>query len=126
MKLIKNYLMTAKNTNEFIIKPLNFQIDEPKQLEVAMTFKEALQILKIEDYYDAIFNSNSHGELFHLQQYFLLAEAFKENNWDTNEFRRFFELVVKFANENWERPQSVYQHILKFYNELVENYNKNK
>ena len=120
------YLMTAKDTKEFIINPLSSQIDEPKELEVSMTFKEALQILKIDDYSDAIFNSNSRGELFHLQQYFILAEAFKENNWNTNEFRRFFELVVEFANKNWERPQSVYQHILTFYNELVESNNKNK
>lgn len=122
----KNYLMTAKNTKEFMIKPLNLSIDEKKDSDIAITFIDALKILKIEDYVDAIFNSNSRGELFHLQQYFILAEAFKENNWDANEFRKFFELVVEFANKNWDRPQSVYQHILKFYNETVENNNKNK
>lgn len=122
----KYILMTAKNTKEFIIKPLNFPIDEQKKIYYSMTFIEALQILKIEDYVEHIYKSNSTGNLFHLQQYFILAEGFKKNNWDANEFRKFFELVVEFANKNWKRPQSVYQHILKFYNETVENNNKKK
>lgn len=74
-----------------------------------MNFQEALTVLDIEDYAERIFNSNSHGELFHLDQYFTLAEIFKG---DAKWFRNWFENVVKFAEQNWERPESVFQHIL--------------
>ena len=84
-----------------------------------MNFQEALKILGIEDYSERIFKSNSHGELFHLQQYFTMAEAFKDNSsW----FKEWFEIVVKFAHENWERPESVFQHINKI---LVEQLRSN-
>ena len=43
-----------------------------------MNFKESLKILGIEDYAERIYSSNSHGELFHLQQYFILADVFKD------------------------------------------------
>ena len=39
-----------------------------------MNFEEALKKLNIEDYKEAIFNSNSHGELFHLMDYILLHQ----------------------------------------------------
>ena len=44
-----------------------------------MNFKEALSYLNLEDYSERIFNSNIRGELFHLQDYIVLAEYFKEN-----------------------------------------------
>ena len=75
-----------------------------------MTFKEALKILDIEDYANRIYNSNSHGELYHIQQYFHLAK------FDYKDigicFRTEFEEIVKYAEENWNRPESVFQHIL--------------
>jgi hypothetical protein len=75
-----------------------------------MNFQEALKVLGIEDYAERIFKSNSHGELFHIEQYFTLAETFKDNaGW----FRQWFEEVVKFAEQNWQRPESVFQHISK-------------
>jgi len=84
------------------------------------TFNDALKVLNIEDYAQRIFNSNSNGELFHLQQYFMLAEHLKDNSfW----FREWFENVVKFAEQNWQRPESVFQHISKI---LVETYNSEK
>jgi hypothetical protein len=73
-----------------------------------MTFKQALQKLNIADYYDRIFNSNSRGELFHLADYIQLAQM-EDVRW----FREWFEGVVRFAEANWKRPQSVYQHILR-------------
>ncbi len=73
-----------------------------------MTFKEALEVLGIEDYAERIIASNSHGELFHLRQYFVLAEMFKK---DAGWFRGWFEYVVKFAEDNSERPESIFQHI---------------
>lgn len=74
-----------------------------------MNFKEALKKLNIEDYEKRIFNSNSHGELFHLQDYIILAENIKEPDL----FREWFEEVVEDANENWNRSKSIYQYILK-------------
>lgn len=74
-----------------------------------MNLQEALKTLGIEQYAKRIVNSNSHGELFHLQQYFVLAETLGETDW----FADWFKEVVKLAEENWERPESVFQHIDK-------------
>ena len=71
------------------------------------SFKEALEMLGIEDYEERIFNSNSHGELIHLMDYFLLAETFG----DAEGFREWFESIVKWAEESWSRPESIFQHI---------------
>ncbi len=70
-----------------------------------MTFEEALKKLGIEEYSERIFNSNSHGELFHLQDYFMLAEHFDKS------FAKPFRAIVKHAEDTWERPESVFQHI---------------
>ena len=82
-----------------------------------MNLKEALIELGIEDYGERIFKSNSHGELFHLGQYITLAEYLKG---DKEKFRLWFEEVVKFAEDNWERPESVFQHIAKIFIDNVE------
>ena len=75
-----------------------------------MSFKEALKILNIEEYGERIFSSNSHGELFHCADYILLADAFKE---DAEWFKGWFEAVIEWAEKNWDRPESVFQHIPK-------------
>ena len=74
-----------------------------------MTFEKALKILNIEDYKERILNSNSKGELIHLADYILIASTFPKGV----DFRNWFEQIVKMANEKWERPESVYQHIDK-------------
>lgn len=74
-----------------------------------MTFKDALKKLNIEDYADRITKSNSRGELFHLVDYIFIAENVK----NPELFREDFEDIVKYAEENWKRPESVFQHILK-------------
>ena len=76
-----------------------------------MTYEQALKKLGIEDYSERIFNSNSHGELFHLQDYILLAEIFTDTNTDVSWFKGWFDSVVKYAEEEWKRPESVFQHI---------------
>lgn len=82
-----------------------------------MEFLEALKILNIEDYSERIFKSNSHGELFHLEQYCVIADAIKDSpDW----FRSWFEYVVDCAESGWDRPESVFQHIDKI---LVEHCN---
>jgi hypothetical protein len=73
-----------------------------------MTFKQALKKLNIEDYGERIFNSNSHGELFHLADYILLAETAPE---DISWFREWFIWIVEMAEKYWKRPESVFQHI---------------
>ena len=74
-----------------------------------MTFKEAIKKLGIEKYGERIFNSNSHGELFHLYDYIVVAKQFDNTSW----FKDWFDAVVKFAEDNWDRPESVFQHIPK-------------
>ena len=77
-----------------------------------ITFAEALKILNIEDYEQRIFNSNSHGELFHLQDYIIVAQLVQEKG-RINEFRKWFIGLVEWTEENWKRPESVFQHIIK-------------
>lgn len=79
---------------------------------------DALTILGIEDYGERIFNSHSGGEIYHIQQYLDLAEAFKDN---PKCFRTWFEEVVKYAELNWKRPESVFQHISKILVEQIDN-----
>lgn len=98
-------------------KNLNPQFSETAvsgSVTETMTFYDALKSLGVEDYSKRIFNSNSNGELFHLQQYFTLAEVLKGK---TECFREWFESVVKWAEENWERPESIFQHISRILTE---------
>ena len=74
-----------------------------------MNFKEAIKKLGIEEYSKRIFNSNSHGELFHLHDYIRAAELIKDPSW----FKEWFDGVVKFAEANWDRPESIFQHLPK-------------
>jgi hypothetical protein len=76
-----------------------------------MNFLEALQKLKIEDYAERIFNSNSHGELMHLRDYIVLAEHCE----DADAFRAWFVSVVQYAEQHWNRPESIFQHILRMH-----------
>ena len=80
-----------------------------------MNFKESLQILGIEKYQERIFNSNSHGELFHLIDYIALAGILK----DKKDFSEWFEITVEYAEKNWKRPESVFQHIPKLLKEFI-------
>lgn len=83
-----------------------------KRLSELPSFKDALKILNIEDYSERIFHSNSHGELFHLMEYSELAEVVQKNPVD---FRSWFIHNVEFAEKNWERPESIFQHIGKLF-----------
>ena len=76
-----------------------------------MTFNEALVKLGIEKYAERIYHSNSHGELFHLSDYINMAELLPEEV--IKRFPDWFECVIKYAEENWNRPASVFQHIQK-------------
>ena len=80
-----------------------------------MTFREALTTLGIEQYETRIFNSNSHGELFHIQQYFILANEIGKTDW----FPELFEHIVRDAEKNWTRPESVFQHIVEIISKKV-------
>jgi len=80
-----------------------------------LTFKQALEKLGIEDFSKRIFSSNSHGELFHLYDYIQIAQCFEEVSW----FREWFLLMVDFAEKNWNRPESVFQHIPRLLRETL-------
>ena len=74
--------------------------------EKGMTFTEVCKKLNIEEYAERIWKSNSHGELFHIYDYFNLLKL-EDISW----FREWFIEVVKMAEERWQRPESVFQHI---------------
>jgi hypothetical protein len=74
-----------------------------------ISFKEALQILGIEEYGQRILYSNSHGEIFHIYQYGCLAESIGSTTW----FPLFFKGMVNLAEKEWTRPESVFQHVTK-------------
>lgn len=78
-----------------------------------MTFQEATEFLGIKDFEQRIFMSNSHGELFHLQEYIALAEMHREKAMDPSWFRPWFVAVVDHAEMAWKRPESVFQHLGK-------------
>lgn len=80
-----------------------------------MEFKEALKKLGIEEYGERIFNSNSHGELGHLHDYIAIADSIDDASW----FKDWFDAVVEFAEKNWNRPESVFQHIPKILQGLI-------
>lgn len=81
-----------------------------------ISLDEVFKILNIEEYKERILNSNSHGETFHLVDYIIIAQEIRDKPEKIAEFKVFFENVVAFANENWARPESVFQHILSICN----------
>lgn len=82
-----------------------------------MSFKNALKKLNIEDFGERIFHSNSHGELVHLQDYIEMASIIKD---DAKWFRPMFLLCVRFAEENWKRPESCFQHMPRMLQDFSE------
>ncbi len=73
-----------------------------------MSFLGALKKLNIEEYAERIWRSNSHGEIMHVFDYIQIARL-KDVNW----FRKWFVEVVARAEKEWERPESIFQHIPK-------------
>jgi hypothetical protein len=84
-------------------------------LPLNTTLPEALKILGIEEYGERIFKSNSSGELFHLKQYFILADSIG----NTECFPKWFKSAVEIAEKEWKRPESVFQHIAKMCDEYI-------
>lgn len=82
-------------------------------METIGDFDAALERLGITEYKQRIFNSNSHGELFHLHDYITIANVAEDLSW----FKGWFEAVVQWAEENWDRPESIFQHVLKVLND---------
>lgn len=74
-----------------------------------MNLNEALKKLGIEEYSERISNSNSHGELFHILDYIEMAKI--PFLCEDNVFAGWFEETVNAAENQWERPESVFQHI---------------
>lgn len=76
-----------------------------------MNFKDALKLLDIEDYGERIFNSNSNGELLHLIDYCIIADNMEDR--ELRKFRDWFLKIIDSA-KNWDRPESIYQHLFDF------------
>jgi len=108
-----------------IINPVNETKEDDKDLQMVIfrdaskiSFGDSLKFLNIYDYRDRIFESNSKGHLFHLSNYSMMASIFKHSYKGDLEvfkdkFRKEFIRVVDYTEKNWERPESVFQHIHK-------------
>ena len=81
--------------------------------EAKFTFEESLEILGILEYQDRIMQSNSHGELFHILDYMHLANVVTEKPEIKEKVTKAIHGAVKHAEENWDRPESVFQHMVK-------------
>jgi len=92
----------------------------------SMSPHEAYEKLGISEYSERIFHSNSHGELFHLWDYVSIAEAYEGDKEFYKWFPKWFECVVKGAEEKWNRPESVFQHIPAMLDNYFEQYIKTK
>lgn len=89
-----------------------------------MSFDEALAELGITEFKSRIWNSSSSGELFFLADYIFLAEqkklgAFGDAQCSTINFRSSFRAVAQFAEENWTRPESCFQHMPKLIGDYI-------
>lgn len=82
-----------------------------------MQFRESLRVLGIEDYAERIWNSNSHGELSHTWDYIDMARAY---NGHAKWFRPLFLEAVAFAQREWTRPESVFQHMPAMIKQICE------
>ena len=80
-----------------------------------MSFKDAIERLGITEYEGRIYNSNSKGELFHLYDYVRLARIS-----DVSWFKDWFSAIVKGAELQWERPESVFQHIPRLLEQAIQ------
>lgn len=82
-----------------------------------MNLEDALKKIGIEDYLGRIINSNSMGEMFHILDYLEIAEACEKNPELQPAIEKTIRDAVKFAEENWERPESIFQHMPKVFGE---------
>lgn len=82
------------------------------------SFEQALKILGIEIYAERIFKSSSTGELFHLEQYISFAAQFKDT--DLSWFPIWFTRVVEYAENDWQYPEYVFQHMLRIFAQTLE------
>lgn len=81
-----------------------------------MSFADALKRLNIYDYGDRIFASNSRGELMHLGDYINMATELKG---DLSWFRPLFIQCVTFAESEWTRPESCFQHMPQMMHDMM-------
>ena len=81
-----------------------------------MTFDEALEKLRITDLRNRIWNSNSHGELFHLGDYIAIAEHAQDDELRMAINGELIRESVSFAESNWSNPEHVFQHMPKMLN----------
>lgn len=73
-----------------------------------MNFNDVCKRLGIEDYSEAIFNSNSRGGLSHLMDYNKWADIIPDDN---SSFRKCFLWALDWSNKNSKNPSAMFQHI---------------
>ena len=85
------------------------------------SFGECLEILGIEEFRERIFHSNSYGELFHLADYYHIAKMVDDGILEKESFSSWVKELVQFAEKEWKRPESIFQHVPRFINEEIRN-----
>lgn len=78
-----------------------------------MNLKDSFEYLGISEHFKSAWNSSSTGELFFLQDYIVIANFMKQTGYkDVPKFTKWFNDTVDYAYKHWERPISIYQHIM--------------
>jgi len=81
--------------------------------EYEMNLKESFEYLGISEHLERAFKSSSTGELFFLNDYIVIANTMKKYGYkDLEGFTKWFNDEVQHAYKTWERPSSIYQHIM--------------
>lgn len=73
-----------------------------------MNIAQVCEELGIPEYAERIWHSSSTGELYHVLDYHQMLEACK-NAEEKLLIGRCIKIVVEWAEENWSRPESVFQ-----------------
>lgn len=84
-----------------------------------MKFQKVCDKLGIGKYAERIFHSNSHGELFFIYDYMGFLEIAEKDESFAEWFPKWFESVVEWAEKEWQRPDSVFQHMPKLMQETL-------
>lgn len=82
-----------------------------------MNLQESFEFLGISEHLEKAWKSSSTGELFFLQDYIVIANFMKQTGYkDVPKFTKWFNDTVDYAYKNWERPISIYQHLMRIEN----------
>lgn len=96
---------------------VNSTFEKQEEPVYGMNLQEAFEFLGISEHLENAWNSSSTGELFFLQDYIVIANFMKETGYkDVTKFTKWFNDTVDYAYKHWQRPISIYQHLMRIEN----------